>query len=206
MQGVLIGGDYWRVFAGGSPRLLPLHRSSFIVLPTPPILGVAIPERGFAVKGPLAGFFAHLAREGRWAASGGFGCVACCFPSVALASFVRVWVVTVGSSRLTAADLFTAAAPQSIPSWIRLLSKQSLRSRGPDTEDSLATVSRARGRLNQINARQLGRVHWPPQTDLVPRGPLPHRDEEGPMQPLPCTSPWSSPDGPSRPSLLSGPS
>ena len=51
--------------------------------------------------------------------------------------------------------LFTTAAPQSIPSWIRLpCGSRSGRRLRPDTEYSVATVSPTRGRLNQRNARQ----------------------------------------------------
>ncbi len=51
------------------------------------------------------------------------------------------------------AVLFNAAAPLHIPSWIRLLNKQSLRLHRPDTYDSNSTVSPTHGRLNHSNAR-----------------------------------------------------
>ena len=52
--------------------------------------------------------------------------------------------------------LFITAAPQSIPSWMRLpCGSRSGRRVRLDTEYSVATVPPTRGRLNQTNARQL---------------------------------------------------
>ena len=131
-------------------------------LDTVTFAGCHFPERVFGVKWLLA-FFGDVPRSWkRGAASSN--------RDASLCRRIRVGrrVVTVFVFEVVEPFFSVAAAPQHIPSWIRLpitagtppAAAPERTARQAGTEYSAATVSRTHGRLNQLDARLAAESKW----------------------------------------------